>query len=95
MATTIVAVTEMGAAVEIDNERGIITQLTQTEALYIEQGYLLPEGWTWDIVHQQRKMYDLPAVADPIASCPGANGWGVPFINGRALKHEPSAATQM
>ena len=65
-----------GSTVPSDIERG-----------YVEQGYRLPEGYTWEIVHQARERYGTPDFMVPVAIVPGkVTAWGVPWKNGKPLR---------
>lgn len=64
---------------------------------YIEQGYQLPSGLTWEDVARSRARWDIAPQMVPV--CVSAHavpagvpanaviGWGVPIINGRYLRH--------
>lgn len=60
---------------------------TAIERSYIEQGYRLPEGLTWDLVATGRARWDVDPVLVPVAHGCGCIGWGVPFVDGRPLRH--------
>ena len=60
---------------------------TEIERSYLEQGYRLPEGLTWDMVAQQRPRWAIDDIFVPIAFAPGCVGWGVPYIGGVPLRH--------
>ena len=64
------------------------TRPTDIEIGYINQGYELPEAWSWDMVHTERARYDVGEIYVPLrtdhAPCVA---WGVPIINGAFLKH--------
>lgn len=63
---------------------------TGIELSYLEQGYTLPEGMSWADVDARRMHWDIDPIFVPIARVPGACiGWGVPFIDGKPLKHPP------
>jgi hypothetical protein len=66
---------------------------TRIERSYLEQGYCLPEGLTWERVAELRRRWDVDPVFVPLARSPGCIGWGVPFIAGRPLKHPKSRAS--
>jgi hypothetical protein len=60
---------------------------TEIEQSYVDQGYRLPEGLTWDMVAERRIRWDIPGIFVPIAVAPGCLGWGVPHIDGVPLRH--------
>jgi hypothetical protein len=60
---------------------------TDIERSYLEQGYCLPSSLTWDRVAELRARWDISPIFVPLALAPGCIGWGVPFIDGRPLKH--------
>jgi hypothetical protein len=60
---------------------------TEIEQSYLDQGYRLPEGLTWDMVAERRARWDIPAIFVPVAVAPGCVGWGVPHIDGIPLRH--------
>ncbi len=61
---------------------------TDIELSYLGQGYTLPEGLSWADVDARRKHWDINPIFVPIARAPGACiGWGVPFIDGKPLRH--------
>ncbi len=60
---------------------------TDIEQGYVDQGYRLPEGLTWEQVAASRKRWGVNAVFVPLACGPGCVGRGVPFVDGRPLKH--------
>ena len=60
--------------------------LTKVEQCYVEQGYRLPSGITWAMVHAARKRIDPVRDIDvPLARACGCTAWGVPFIDGKHL----------
>ncbi len=63
---------------------------TKIERSYLEQGYELPEGLTWEMVAERRRQWDVDPIFVPLAVSPGCIGWGVPFVAGRPLKHPPA-----
>ena len=68
---------------------------TDIELSYLGQGYALPEGMTWTDVDARRKHWDIDPIFVPIARVPGACiGWGVPFIDGKPLKHLPGRGAE-
>ncbi|HEX5420176.1 MAG TPA: hypothetical protein VFY39_09265 [Gammaproteobacteria bacterium] len=60
---------------------------TEIEQAYLEQGYVLPDGLTWEMIAERRARWDIPDIFVPIAVAPGCLGWGVPFVDGVPLKH--------
>jgi hypothetical protein len=60
---------------------------TDIERSYLEQGYRLPEGFTWDMVAERRARWATEEIFVPVAVAPGRVGWGVPHIGGLPLKH--------
>lgn len=66
---------------------------TQTELLYLEQGYHLPAGFSWEAVAQLRKHWGIDGSFVPVAVGPGCVGWSVPFVDGRPLMHGPRAGS--
>jgi hypothetical protein len=57
------------------------------ECSYVEQGYRLPEGLTWDMVAERRARWKIETIFVPVAVAPGCIGWGVPYIGGVPLRH--------
>jgi hypothetical protein len=60
---------------------------TDIEQGYIDQGYELPPGLTWDMVAERRARWGINPIFVPVAVVPGSVGWAVPHINGLPLKH--------
>lgn len=60
---------------------------TDIERSYVDQGYRLPEGFTWNIVAERRARWAICDIFVPVAVAPGCVGWGVPYICGVPLKH--------
>lgn len=60
---------------------------TAIERAYLDQGYALPEGLSWDKVAERRERWDIPDIFVPLAVAPGCLGWGVPHVGGVPLKH--------
>jgi len=60
---------------------------TKIELSYLEQGYRLPEGLTWEMVAERRARWDIAGILVPDALAPGCVGWGVPHIHGVPLRH--------
>jgi hypothetical protein len=54
---------------------------TAIERAYLEQGYELPRGYTWFMVHEARRSYEIGEIYVPVARVPGACvAWGVPHV---------------
>ena len=60
---------------------------TKIERSYLEQGYRLPEGLTWERVAERRARWAIADIFVPVAVAPDCVGWGVPHIRGVPLKH--------
>lgn len=60
---------------------------TATEQGYLDQGYQLPDGITWRMVHDVRATRDIAEIYVPVALAAGCAAWGVPYIGGKPLKH--------
>jgi hypothetical protein len=60
---------------------------TNIEQSYLDQGYELPEGLTWEMVAERRARWDMADIFVPIAVAPGCIGWGVPHVDGVPLTH--------
>jgi hypothetical protein len=60
---------------------------SEIEHDYVEQGYRLPDGLTWQAVEASRSKWGIDPILVPVAVAPGCIGWGVPFIDGKPLKH--------
>ena len=60
--------------------------MTKIERGYVEQGYSLPDGITWDMVNASRVKYSTPDYMVPVATASGCCAWAVPYINGKPLK---------
>jgi hypothetical protein len=65
---------------------------TDIERDYLAQGYELPEGLDWARVAELRAHWGVSPIFVPLALGPGCIGWGVPFVDGRPLKHPPAAS---
>jgi hypothetical protein len=61
--------------------------LSEIEQAYVDQGYRLPEGLSWQAVQASRAKWAVEQILVPVAVAPGCVGWGAPFIDGRPLKH--------
>lgn len=56
------------------------------EALYVKHGYVLPEGFTWKLVHEARAKWETDERFMPVCRVPGqCVGWGIPYVNGKPL----------
>ncbi len=51
---------------------------TTIERSYLEQGYQLPDGLTWDMVAERRTRWAIADIFVPVAVAPGCVG-GVPL----------------
>ena len=60
---------------------------TEIERSYVEQGYVLPGGLTWDMVAERRARWAIADIYVPVAVAPDCVGWAVPFIDGKPLEH--------
>jgi hypothetical protein len=60
---------------------------THIERAYVEQGFVLPEGLSWELVSERRRRWNIPDIYVPVAVAPGCLGWGVPYVGGVPLKH--------
>jgi hypothetical protein len=60
---------------------------TPIEQSYLDQGYRLPHGLTWEMVEQRRARWQIADIYVPVAVAPGCLGWGVPHIGGKPLAH--------
>jgi hypothetical protein len=60
---------------------------TPIERSYLEQGYVLPDGLTWEMVAERRARWDISPIFVPVAVAPLCLGWGVPIVDGRPLQH--------
>jgi hypothetical protein len=60
---------------------------TEIERSYVEQGYELPHGITWEMVAERRARWAIAAIFVPVAVASGCLGWGVPHIGGVPLRH--------
>ena len=49
------------------------------DRLYVEQGYELPEGMTWEGVEAHRQQHGIDPRMVPVARAPGVFAWGVPL----------------
>jgi hypothetical protein len=61
---------------------GLGWELNPTNAqdrLYVEQGYELPEGMTWEIVDAHRQQHGLDPRMVPVARAHGVLAWAVPL----------------
>jgi hypothetical protein len=60
---------------------------TAIEQSYLDQGYVLPEPLTWEMVAERRARWDIDPIFVPLGFAPGCLAWGVPYIDGKHLKH--------
>jgi hypothetical protein len=61
--------------------------MTEIEQGYVDQGYTLPQGYTWAIVAARRAEWRIGEIYVPVATGGGACAWGVPMIDGKFLEH--------
>jgi hypothetical protein len=62
--------------------------MTAIESGYVSQGYSLPNGYAWPLVHELRAKWGYADHQVPVSVVPGiCAAWGTPFINGKPLKH--------
>jgi len=61
--------------------------MTILEQGYVEQGYSLPGGWTWDLGAEQRAQPKVSETYVPLGKPPGCVAWAVPIIDGKFMKH--------
>lgn len=61
--------------------------MTDIERSYMDQGYELPDGLTWDMVAERRARWAIADIYVPVAVAPGCVGWGVPFKHAVPLRH--------
>jgi len=54
-------------------------QLNKYEQQYVSNGYQLPAGLSWQLVHHQRKKYNTPEYAVPLERVNNVMLWGVPI----------------
>jgi hypothetical protein len=59
----------------------------EIEQGYIDQGYVLPEGLTWEKVDALRERWGVNPLLVPEVIGRGCIGWGVPFVYGKPMKH--------
>ena len=60
---------------------------TKIEQSYLDQGYRLPEGFSWEMVAERRARWAIADIFVPVAVAPGCVGWGVPYVHGAPLRH--------
>jgi hypothetical protein len=60
---------------------------SEIEQGYIDQGYRLPEGLTWERVDALRQHWGVNSLLVPEVVASGCIGWGVPFVDGRPMRH--------
>jgi hypothetical protein len=63
------------------------TMRNKIEQGYIDQGYQLPAGLTWARVDALRLHWRVNPLLVPEAVGGGCIGWGVPFVDGKPMKH--------
>ena len=63
----------------IPENLSIAADPTSVEMAYVDQGYELPQGYTWALVHHGREKYDINPDFVPLAGVNGVCGWGVPY----------------
>lgn len=59
----------------------------EIEQGYIDQGYRLPDGLTWERVNALRARWEVSPLLVPEAVAGGCIGWGVPFVDGKPMRH--------
>lgn len=59
---------------------------TKIEQSYLDQGYRLPDGFSWDMVAGRRARWGIAGIFVPLAAAPGCLGWGVPYVGGIPLR---------
>ena len=60
----------------------------ERECLAAPEGYTLPYGITWQDVAESRAHYGHASIMLPVAVVPGSCiAWGVPFIDGKPVRH--------
>jgi hypothetical protein len=52
--------------------------LTETEQRYVANGYILPPGLTWPIVHIDRELLRLEPWLVPVEVAPNLCAWVIP-----------------
>ena len=61
--------------------------LSEIERGYVAQGYCLPDGITWEMVHEARAKWGTPDFMVPVVVVPGVCvGWAVPRVNGKPMR---------
>lgn len=60
---------------------------TKIEQGYIDQGFTLPDGMTWERVAKMRTEYEVGDIYVPIGPGPGCWTWGVPMRDGEFMAH--------
>jgi len=61
---------------------------TNIELSCLNQGYSLPRGLTSAMVAERLMNWGVHPSFVPIGVAPGCVGWGIPLVDGKALKHE-------
>ena len=67
----------------------------EIEQGYIDQGYRLPEGLTWERVDALREYWGVNPLLVPEVVGSGCIGWGVPFVDGKPMKHPCGGAGRL
>ena len=60
---------------------------TAIEQGYVDQGYNLPVGLTWERVDALRERWGVNPLLVPEAVGGGCIGWSGPFADGKPMKH--------
>lgn len=60
--------------------------MNEQDRHYLEQGYQLPDGMTWEAVEAHRQKWEIDTWMVPLAKGGGAIAWGVPFRDGKPLR---------
>ena len=60
---------------------------SEIEQGYIDQGYTLPEGMTWERVDELRARWGVNPLLVPEVVAGGCVGWGVPCVDGKPMRH--------
>jgi hypothetical protein len=60
---------------------------TEIDQGYVDQGYRLPDGTTWERVDALRRRWGVNPLLVPEVVAGGCVGWGVPSKDGRPMKH--------
>jgi hypothetical protein len=57
------------------------------ERSYVKHGYRLPQCFSWTMVREHRRRWNIAAIFVPLAVASGCISWGVPYVGGVPLKH--------